>query len=49
MLHDLPEWFDLDGRLSGLQEIPVVLQFRPVNLYPRLDEPLLRPYIVRTA
>ena len=42
MGHDLPEWFDLDGRLTGLQELPVVLQFRPVDLRPRLDQPLLR-------
>jgi hypothetical protein len=42
MDHDLPEWFDLDGRLAGLQQIPVMLQFRPVDLRPCLDEPLLR-------
>jgi hypothetical protein len=40
--HDLPEWFDLDGRLTGLQEVPVVLQFCPVDLGPGLYEPLLR-------
>lgn len=38
----LPEWFDLDGRLARLQEFPVVLQFRAVDLHPGLDEPLLR-------
>lgn len=38
----LPEWFDLDGRLTGLQEVPVLLQFRPVNLGPGFHEPLLR-------
>jgi hypothetical protein len=42
MPHDLPEWFDLDRRPAGLQEIPVVLQLRPVDLRPGLDEPLLR-------
>ena len=42
MAHGLPEWFDLDGRLAGLQEIPVVLQFRAVNFGPRLNEPELR-------
>jgi hypothetical protein len=41
MAHDLPEWFDLDGRLAGLQELPVVLQFRPMDLRPCLDETLL--------
>ena len=39
---DLPEWIDLDGRLAGLQELPIVLQLRPVNLRPSLDEALLR-------
>jgi hypothetical protein len=39
MPHDLPEWFDLDGWLAGLQEIPVVLQFRPMDFGPCLDEP----------
>jgi hypothetical protein len=43
MAHDLPEWFDLDGRLPGLQQIPVVLQLFPVDLRPSLDQPLLRP------
>jgi hypothetical protein len=42
MGHGLPEWVDLDGRLAGLQELPVVLQFCTVNLHPSLDEPLLR-------
>jgi hypothetical protein len=37
----LPEGFDLDGRLAGLQELPIVLQFRSMNLRPGLDEPLL--------
>jgi len=41
MGHGLPEWFDLDGGLARLQEIPIVLQFVAVNLRPRLDEPLL--------
>jgi hypothetical protein len=26
MAHDSPEWSDLDGRLTGLQSIPVPLQ-----------------------
>src|SRR5688572_3030319 len=38
----LPEWVDLDGRLARLQERPVVLQFRPVDLCPCLDQTLLR-------
>jgi len=42
MGHALPEWFDLDGRLAGLQELPVVLQFQAVDLGSCLDEPLLR-------
>jgi hypothetical protein len=31
MGHGLPEWFNLDGRLARLQEIPIVLQFVPKN------------------
>jgi hypothetical protein len=42
MGHDLPKWLDLDGRLAGLQEIPIVLQFGAVDLRPSLDQPLLR-------
>jgi hypothetical protein len=42
MGHGLPEWLDLDGRLTGLQEIPIVLQFGAVDLRPSLDQPLLR-------
>ena len=38
----LPEWLDLDGRLAGLQEHPIVLQFAPVDLRPCLDQALLR-------
>jgi hypothetical protein len=38
----LPEWFDLDGRLTGLQERPIVLELRSVDFSPRLDQPLLR-------
>jgi hypothetical protein len=41
MGHGLPEWLDLDGRLTRLQEIPIALQFVAVNLRPRLHEPLL--------
>jgi hypothetical protein len=39
---DLPEWVDLDGRLAGLQALPIMLQLGSVDLGPRLDEPLLR-------
>jgi hypothetical protein len=39
---DLPEWLDLDGRLAGLQELPIVMQLLTVNLGPGLHEPLLR-------
>lgn len=39
---DSPEWIDLDGWLAGLQERPVVLQFGPVDLRPRLNKTLLR-------
>jgi hypothetical protein len=42
MTHDLPEWFDLDGRLTRLQEIPIMLQFCPVNFGPSLNKPELR-------
>jgi hypothetical protein len=42
MRQDLPEWVDLDGRLPGLQELPIVLQLRAVDLGPGLDEALLR-------
>lgn len=33
-----PERIDLDGRAAGLQEVPVCLQFSPVNLGPCLDQ-----------
>jgi hypothetical protein len=39
----LPQWIDLDGRLAGLQELPVVLQFRSVDLCPCFDKALLWP------
>jgi len=42
MAHGLPEWFDFDRWLAGLQEIPVVLQFCPMDFGPGFDEPLLR-------
>jgi hypothetical protein len=42
MGHGLPQWIDLDGRLTGLQELPVVLKFRSVDLRPRLDQSRLR-------
>jgi hypothetical protein len=42
MGHGLPEWFDLDWRLAGLQEIPIVLQFVPMDLRPSLNQPQLR-------
>jgi hypothetical protein len=38
----LPEWIDLDGRLAGLQEVPVMLEFRAVYFRPRLDQTQLR-------
>src|SRR5262249_42282471 len=38
----LSQWIDLDRRLSGLQEFPVVLKFRSVYLGPRLDQTRLR-------
>lgn len=38
----MPEWVDLDGRLARLQECPIVLQLRPVDLRPCLDQTLLR-------
>jgi hypothetical protein len=41
-LVDLPQWFDLEGRPTGLQELPVLLELRAVDLGPSLDEPLLR-------
>ena len=37
----LPQWLDLDGRLAGWQELPIVVQFIPVNLCPCFDQPLL--------
>jgi hypothetical protein len=43
MGHGLPEWVDLDRRLAGLQELPIVLKFCAMNLGPRLDQPLWRP------
>jgi hypothetical protein len=39
MGHGFPEWLNLDGRLPGLQELPVALQFPAVNLGPCFDEP----------
>jgi hypothetical protein len=42
MTHGLPEWFDLDGGLAGLQELPIVLQLRSMDFSPGLDQPLLR-------
>jgi hypothetical protein len=39
----LPERIDLDGRLTGLQEIPIPLEFCTVNLCPSFDKALLRP------
>jgi hypothetical protein len=42
MGHKLSQWIDLDRRLAGLQERPVVLKFRSVYLRPRLDQTRLR-------
>jgi hypothetical protein len=38
-----PQWFDLERRLTGLQEVPVVQQFVPMNFGPGLNESLLGP------
>ena len=38
----LPEWVDLDRRLAGLQERPIGLQLRSVDLRPGFDQALLR-------
>jgi hypothetical protein len=38
----LPQWLDLDGRLAGLQELPIVLQLCSVTLRPGFNEALLR-------
>ena len=38
----LPERVDFDGRVARLQEVPVVLQLRAVDLRPGLDKALLR-------
>jgi hypothetical protein len=40
--HGLCEWIDLDGRLTGLQQIPIPDQFLAMNLHPRFDETPLR-------
>jgi hypothetical protein len=37
----LPEWLNLDWRLTRLQQLPILSQFFPVNLSPRLDEATL--------
>ena len=38
----LPQWVDLDRRLAGLQERPVVLQFGPMDFHSGRDEAFLR-------
>jgi hypothetical protein len=37
-----PQRIDLDRRLAGLQERPVVLQFGPMDFHPGFDQTLLR-------
>lgn len=39
---DLPEWFDLDGRMARLQELPIMLQLGAMDPSPGLYESLLR-------
>jgi hypothetical protein len=38
----LPEWVNLDGRLSRLQQLPVLPQFVSVYLHPGFDQTSLR-------
>src|SRR5262245_31036365 len=38
---NLPQRIDLVGRLPGLQELPILLQLRAVDLRPSLDETAL--------
>ena len=42
MAHRLPEWFDLDRWLAGLQQFPVGLQFCPMDFRPRFYQSSLR-------
>jgi hypothetical protein len=39
--HGLPQWIDFDWRFARLQEFPVPLQLRAVNLRPGFDQPSL--------
>jgi hypothetical protein len=41
MGHGLPEWVDLDWKFARLQEIPICVQLRAVNLRPGFDQPPL--------
>jgi hypothetical protein len=38
----LPQWFNLEGWLTGLQEVPVAEQFVMMDFSPRFDKTLLR-------
>jgi hypothetical protein len=42
------QWLDLERRLAGLQEDPVLQQFLVVDLCPRLDQSLLRARKITT-
>ena len=42
------QWLDRERRLAGLQEGPILQQFLPMDLGPRLNQPLLRPRKVAT-
>ena len=42
MRHRLPQWVDLDGRPTRLQEIPILLQLASMDLSPSLDKTALR-------
>src|SRR5262245_23256692 len=44
----LSERIDLERRLARLQEVPVLLQFRPMNLCPGLHEASLADWKVAT-
>jgi hypothetical protein len=48
MLHSLnlhlPQWFNLERRTAGMQESPVVQKLVTMDLCPRFDEALLRPW-----
>jgi hypothetical protein len=41
-MRHLPQWLNLDRRLTGLQQGPIVLKFVPMDFHPGSDEPFLR-------